>query len=101
MNIDIKNILSITVNFIVTYKKYFISLIILIIVIGSLSEYVTSRNHKDSVTNKTYPKISLESDINVLECKLKQRVCYYENINNSLDSAIENCKDIDYCDTLK
>lgn len=98
---DIKNTLSNIVNFIVEYKRYFLTFLTLAILFISTNQYIKSKNKSITTTNKTYPKINLESDINILQCKLEQRICYYNNITNTLESAIDNCKDFEYCDSLK
>lgn len=101
ININFKDTLISIVNFILEYKKYFFTILALCFLYISVYHYIRTKPSNSPTTNKTYPKINLESDINILDCKLKQRICYYNNITNSLDSAIENCKDFEYCDSLK
>jgi hypothetical protein len=101
IHIDFKYIFNCLLDFISNNKKYFITLLCLIILYLSTYQYIRASFKTTPTVRKQYSKLNLESDINILDCKLNQRVCYYDNITNSLESAINNCKDIDYCDSLK
>lgn len=101
ININFKDTLNSIVNFINEYKRYFISFLALCILYISVHQYIRSKHKEPATVEKTYSKINLESDINILDCKLEQRICYYNNITNTLEQAIENCKSFDYCDSLK
>jgi hypothetical protein len=70
-------------------------------IIITLQNYYKIKVSTEPEIHKSYPKIELKSDIDILQCKLNQRICYYENISNTLESAIDNCKELDYCDSLK
>lgn len=101
MNTTLKDILNSIFIFCNEYKKQIFVIFFFTFIFISIYRYIQIHNKENPTVNKTYTKINLESDINILDCKLKQRICYYQNITNTLESAIENCKDIDYCDSLK
>jgi len=100
IEIDYSSKLSIIKDFIVTYKRYFLTLLLLTLMYVSTNQYIKSRMKSPPTVEKTYSKIDLSSDINTLDCKLKQRICFYDNIENTLEKAIENCKDINYCESF-
>lgn len=101
INVSFKDTLNSIIVFCNEYKKQIFIVFFFIFICISLYRYIQVHNRETPTVNKTYSKINLQSDINILDCKLKQRECYYENITNSLESAIENCKENDYCDSLK
>lgn len=101
IEIDYNNILSIIKNYIFENKRYLIALVLLVIVYFTLNQYIRGKiKLTPPQIEKKYSKINLSSDIDTLECKLQQRICFYDNIENSLEKAIENCKDINYCDSF-
>lgn len=98
IEIDYNNIFSVMKQYILDHKRIVISILALIITYVTLHQYIRGKIQLPAKVEKTYSKIDLSSDINTLDCKLKQRICYYDNIENTLEKAIENCKDINYCD---
>jgi hypothetical protein len=101
ISLNLKEILNNIITTCNEYRKQIFIFLLVIFISISINTYVKSINKNDPVSHKSYSKINLKSDINILDCKLTQRICYYNNITNTLELAIENCKEIDFCDSLK
>lgn len=91
-----------------TFKQVFINYLVMtvcIIVIFAAISFLFFDGHSESIdiprpSSTIEYRLNLESDIGRLGCVFEQRRCYYMNLGNEKEKAIQNCKELNYCDEV-